>query len=470
MTTQNKQLLGWGLLGTPNGRQQTSDGIDKQIKFASSFDLEQQYGGCLPDPRQKDIEPLYCLKYRKGDNEILGLAEYRSIFEQGQTRAGTYFGAFVETINSSFGKNSIEKVLSALYELSFYQWENFIDKNACSYKESIAGKTFPAPEEQLNEIAENLQHLPPQYLTQTEQQGDLYIATTQDQIVETLRLLLNSGLFYRFKQIFFSASPSISQQMQAKKLVSISFAELKAGNFFTENWQDEVNYLHKYIAQIQTNEKVANEKYQQLERNFANEVNSKAASYIEQAQRAEAELVSLRNDSDVLKHLGKTVLETVANNAQTLHQENLAQFASLSSGQRDEITSQLADLKNQIAKLGMTASNQPAQEPQVRVETRVTPLTWVFAGLSLFLVLFLAVYVLFFSGVSEDDYNKSQGDLKAVKTELAQAKKELERANDQISQLNRKIENYSSNPAPANNSSNMTNEQPLNKNNKGKSK
>ena len=60
-----KQYLGWGLVGTPAGRQFTSDGIDEQLKLGkTAFELAQDLGGCLPSPKSDDNEPLYTLVNR----------------------------------------------------------------------------------------------------------------------------------------------------------------------------------------------------------------------------------------------------------------------------------------------------------------------------------------------------------------------------------------------------------------------
>ena len=114
-----KQYLGWGLVGTPAGRQYTNNGIDKQFNLGkTAFELGQDLGGCLPSPKLGDDAPLYALISRTEQNvSLLGFAEYFSIYEQGQTRAGTYFGSFIEAANASFSPNSIKDIFSGLRQL-----------------------------------------------------------------------------------------------------------------------------------------------------------------------------------------------------------------------------------------------------------------------------------------------------------------------------------------------------------------
>lgn len=39
MSIDNKKYLGWGIVGTPSGRQQVGYGADRQLNLAKNFDL-----------------------------------------------------------------------------------------------------------------------------------------------------------------------------------------------------------------------------------------------------------------------------------------------------------------------------------------------------------------------------------------------------------------------------------------------
>lgn len=81
------KILRLEVVGTPSGRQQVGYGADRQLNLAKNFDLPQEFGSCLIDPRQSDEPPLYRLSYfTENKNSVLGIATYYSIFEQGQTR------------------------------------------------------------------------------------------------------------------------------------------------------------------------------------------------------------------------------------------------------------------------------------------------------------------------------------------------------------------------------------------------
>lgn len=199
--TQN--LLGWGIIGTPKGRQASGDGLDKQLKLANSYDLPQEFCSSLPSPTQKDFTPLYCLQLLQNNGTpVLALSEYRPIFEQGQTRSGSYYGAFIETANYAFDENNVQVLFDSLSELSSYQRTHFIDEENTCYKESISGKTFPGPSK-INQIASDLVPLKPNLLSQTAQQSVAYIQVGKEELMDVLKAVLREQFYYRYRQIFF---------------------------------------------------------------------------------------------------------------------------------------------------------------------------------------------------------------------------------------------------------------------------
>ena len=244
-----KQYLGWGLVGTPAGRQFTSDGIDEQLKLGkTAFELAQDLGGCLPSPKSDDNEPLYALVSRIEQNAtILGFAEYFSIYEQGQSRAGTYFGSFIETANASFSPNSIKDIFSGLRQLSIYQTKNFIDNEKKAYHTSITGKTFEAPKAldkiQLVEPVKNS-------IIKTPPSDFLFIHCQKDEAVKVAEYLIAKGLYYQYKDIFFTENEHISAQVRQMKRLQISSSQLFNLDVFVSHYKSEITYLHSYIQEL----------------------------------------------------------------------------------------------------------------------------------------------------------------------------------------------------------------------------
>ena len=244
-----KQYLGWGLVGTPAGRQFTSDGIDEQLKLGkTAFELAQDLGGCLPSPKSDDNEPLYALVSRIEQNAtILGFAEYFSIYEQGQSRAGTYFGSFIETANASFSPNSIKDIFSGLRQLSIYQITHFIDNEKKAYHTSITGKTFEAPKAldkiQLVEPVKNS-------IIKTPPSDFLFIHCQKDEALKVAEYLIAKGLYYQYKDIFFTENEHISAQVRQMKRLQISSSQLFNLDVFVSHYKSEITYLHSYIQEL----------------------------------------------------------------------------------------------------------------------------------------------------------------------------------------------------------------------------
>lgn len=241
-------VLGWGIIGTPKGRQASGDGLDKELKLADSYDLPQEFCGYLPSPTQRDFTPLYCLQFRiKNNKSVLSLAEYRPIFEQGQTRGGSYFGAFIETANLSFGENSAKSLVESLFELSSYQSSHFIDAENTRYKESISGKPFDPPSK-LELIANDLTALKPNILTKTVATSSVYIPTRPEELIDTLKSILREQLYYQYEQIFFSESVYIATQISSRTL-KLSANALIHSNSFIIPFRNEIGYLHRTLEE-----------------------------------------------------------------------------------------------------------------------------------------------------------------------------------------------------------------------------
>lgn len=438
MSVENKSLLGWGIVGTPAGRQQVGYGVDKQLNLAKTFDLVQDIGGCLIDPRQND-EPLYRLSYlTQNDISVVGVAEYRSIFEQGQTRAGTYFGSFIETVNSQVDEKNIPTLLSALAHLSFFQFENFIDPDKRAYIQSINGVEIQAPHEKLDEIAQGLTTLTPNYLTQTLQNGDVYIHCQKGEAEETLKLLLKTGVFYRYKQIFFSESQYISAQIQRKRVEQISFQQLQAITNGNQPWLKEISYLRSAIGKLQADKK-------QIETDKLNLQKNQAQMVAQELQEKEAQLQKVVSQYEQRAIHAEQQLQAMntftvlGQQIYGLYDEQRAKLENTELPQKKEqtlVVEQLSSIKSQIASLNHRLAQPQAVAKEGSAEDN-TVMAWIFGVLSLILLVILLgnlVWGMFISTdktISEKEfitYQKLQKDVPSLTEEkeaLAQQVSEL---------------------------------------------
>lgn len=314
-----KQYLGWGLVGTPAGRQFTSDGIDEQLKLGkTAFELAQDLGGCLPSPKSDDNEPLYTLVNRIEQNAtILGFAEYFSIYEQGQSRAGTYFGSFIETANASFSPNSIKDIFSGLRQLSIYQMTHFIDNEKKAYHTSITGKTFEAPK-----ALDKIQLVAPvkNSITKTPPSDFLFIHCQKDEALKVAEYLIASGLYYQYKDIFFTESEHISAQVRQMKRLQISSSQLFSLDVFVSPYKSEIHYLHSYIQELSKKYQDAINEIKHLNEEQEQIINKKVQEqeilFQQQVNKIEEEKNKLLDEAHQMRELagfGRTELSKFAN-------------------------------------------------------------------------------------------------------------------------------------------------------------
>ena len=314
-----KQYLGWGLVGTPAGRQFTSDGIDEQLKLGkTAFELAQDLGGCLPSPKSDDNEPLYALVSRIEQNAtILGFAEYFSIYEQGQSRAGTYFGSFIETANASFSPNSIKDIFSGLRQLSIYQITHFIDNEKKAYHTSITGKTFEAPK-----ALDKIQLVAPvkNSITKTPPSDFLFIHCQKDEALKVAEYLIASGLYYQYKDIFFTESEHISAQVRQMKRLQISSSQLFSLDVFVSPYKSEIHYLHSYIQELSKKYQDAINEIKRLNEEQEQIINKKVQEqetlFQQQVNKIEEEKNKLLDEAHQMRELagfGRTELSKFAN-------------------------------------------------------------------------------------------------------------------------------------------------------------
>ena len=390
-----KQYLGWGLVGTPAGRQFTSDGIDEQLKLGkTAFELAQDLGGCLPSPKSDDNEPLYALVSRIEQNAtILGFAEYFSIYEQGQSRAGTYFGSFIETANASFSPNSIKDIFSGLRQLSIYQTTHFIDNEKKAYHTSITGKTFEAPK-----ALDKIQLVAPvkNSITKTPPSDFLFIHCQKDEALKVAEYLIASGLYYQYKDIFFTENEHISAQVRKMKRLQISSVQLFSLDVFVSLYKSEIHYLRSDIQELSKKYQDAINKIKRLNEEQEQIINKKVqeqeALFQQQVNKIEEE----KNKLLELAGLGQIKLSKFA--------KGIISKVSPAIDQRidQRLDTKLTEFSSKISSEIKSATDNVMLPPQ-----KVSKPGWIIlSGILGFIVIVLSILLIYMSSQSSDPKTK----------------------------------------------------------------
>lgn len=390
-----KQYLGWGLVGTPAGRQFTSNGIDEQLKLGkTAFELAQDLGGCLPSPKSDDNKPLYALVSRIEQNAtILGFGEYFSIYEQGQSRAGTYFGSFIETANASFSPNSIKDIFSGLRQLSIYQMTHFIDNEKKAYHTSITGKTFEAPK-----ALDKIQLIAPvkNSITKIASSDFLFIHCQKGETLKVAEYLVTSGLYYQYRDIFFTESEHISAQVRKMKRLQISSAQLFSLDVFVSPYKSEIHYLHSYIQELSKKYQDAINEIKRLNEEQEQIINKKVqeqeALFQQQVNKIEEE----KNKLLELAGLGQIKLSKFA--------KGIISEVSPAIDQRidQRLDTKLTEFSSKISSAIKSATDNVMLPPQ-----KVAKPGWIIlSGILGFIVIVLSILLIYMSSQSSDPKTK----------------------------------------------------------------
>ena len=390
-----KQYLGWGLVGTPAGRQYTNNGIDKQFNLGkTAFELGQDLGGCLPSPKLGDDAPLYALISRTEQNvSLLGFAEYFSIYEQGQTRAGTYFGSFIETANASFSPNSIKDIFSGLRQLSIYQMTHFIDNEKKAYHTSITGKTFESPK-----ALEKIQLVAPvkNSITKTASSDFLFIHCQEGEALKVAEYLITSGLHYQYKDIFFTESEHISAQVRQMKRLQISSSQLFSLDVFVSPYKSEIHYLRSDIQELSKKYQDAINKIKRLNEEQEQIINKKVqeqeALFQQQVNKIEEE----KNKLLELAGLGQIKLSKFAKG-----------IISKVSPAIDQRIDQRLDTKLTEFSLKISSAIKSATDNVMLPPQKVSKPGWIIlSGILGFIVIVLSILLIYMSSQSSDPKTK----------------------------------------------------------------
>ncbi|MFQ1022873.1 hypothetical protein ACIWO4_06155 [Avibacterium paragallinarum] len=471
---ENRKYLGFGIIGAAKGRQYSSAGVDKQVKFAEHFDLNQIYGGVLP-PHQEDQlnSVLYRLTYKEtAQGKILGIAEYRSAGEMGQTRPGSYLGAFIESVQTKFTAQNA--LFSALFKMSQYQFNHFIDKKEVRYNAIIDGQPFDAPEAELDEIANQLQNLGRKF-TLPSKTEDLYIyLNSNDELVTVLETLLENNLFYLYENIYFSTSQYIYKKLKASnrqgiklifsseldKLVTHFYQEDRK-NLLTENQKingDFINFQHQYQSLISQKEQeirkhyeyIGTEKMKQLEQEKNQEIMQWQNEYRQlqsQIKEKDNELSQIKERLSYVQEratFSNSIIKVIAQNKNLFQELDIQNLPDIKTEKDilNEISSLKKDVSNSILdienNIGYITNNMPKE---IRKESIFT---WLFLATSTIFAIILGLNTWVFNEKPQESSTKEnpliQNQFDSINNKVDMLIKKIDKLND----TSREREIYSS--------------------------
>ncbi|MDG6896231.1 hypothetical protein [Volucribacter amazonae] len=439
-----KGLLGWGIVGTPKGRQRASAGLDEQINQAGIFDLDQNIGQCLPDPiKDRGESTLYYLTYREiSGYTLLGIAEYRSVKEMGQNRTGSYFGSFIECINSNFSTNEADlKILfSDLYNLNLYQYKSFIDTQDMMYSELIDGKkVIELPN--LDKISQKLTALRPKFINHVNIKESLFVYTGNISVINIMKFLLEQQVYHQYKHIYFSSSTEITNKIKQRKNVDvIDFTkDLFKSSYFTISYQQEILALHKDIKSLMDKEnqlKENNVKLQSLleqqEKEKEQEINRRVSIVIGEEKEQLHKIQDKIEQEQIFIDLGKKILGELTNHKEALTRYNLVEISNTHS--RNQLNSVI---KPYIDRLSSEIKEQSKKVESVNkpIEYKESIYTWIFAAISIIFLVIIGILIFIYENKNDKDDRVSP----ILKNEIIEVKNKIENIDENNKILLKKL-------------------------------
>lgn len=413
--------------------------------------------------------------------KILGIAEYRSAGEMGQSRSGSYLGSFVESINSSF--TSSKSIFSALYKMNKYQFHHFIDHQEICYKTMIDGVSFDAPEEELNNIANTLTKLRVRLIPESSKE-DLYIYFSDDNEREkVLDEVLKRDLFYIYNNIYFSSSSFVYEKLKEnnkKGIKLISSAALFFANDLSVLYQNEVDRLrvniHKTSGELadlkQNQQRILEEKSLMLEQQYHQqseqrikeiemtkdqeivEIRNRYIALENELNKAKNELEKQRNrleESQKMEEFSTEIIKVFSANKGMISSINMEELPNIISDREvlrrlsdntQEISKYLHSLsadKTSITEINRNLNDLKQHYVKIPKEVRKESIfTWIFLATSLAFAIILAIN-------SYPWFNSSTGTATSSKTETAESsKRESSKQDSNNTDKKNGIENISS--------------------------
>jgi hypothetical protein len=132
--------------------------------------------------------------------------------------------------------------------------------------------------------------------------------------------LIASGLYYQYKDIFFTESEHISAQVRQTKRLQISSSQLFSLDVFVSPYKSEIHYLHSYIQELSKKYQDAINEIKRLNEEQEQIINKKVQEqetlFQQQVNKIEEEKNELLNEACQMRKLagfGRTELSKFAN-------------------------------------------------------------------------------------------------------------------------------------------------------------
>lgn len=228
------QFIGWGWVGTPDGRQQVGKGTPKVADLAHYFDLPSEVGVCLPTPSPETFQhPLFCIFYRAKE-QFLGMGHYVAVNEFSSTRKGSHLGSFLLCTENRIPKGQGELVLRLLDGFTKSQYQQVVDPSTSAYKQGVSlyNLSMPQPQELLNQLEANLGTPSPCFKLHNPASKPLVIYYQHGRLPQLINGILEQELFMDFSEVYFTSSLTL-----AKKFLENHFTVWSAENFDGAHWE-----------------------------------------------------------------------------------------------------------------------------------------------------------------------------------------------------------------------------------------
>lgn len=318
----NNRFIGWGWVGTPDGRQQVGKGTPKVADLAHYFDLPSEVGVCLPTPSPETFQhPLFCIFYRAKE-QFLGMGHYVAVNESSSTLKGSHLGSFLICTENRIPKGQGELVLRLLDGFTKSQYQQVVDPSTSAYKQGVSlyNLSMPQPQELLNQLEANLGTPSPCFKLHNPASKPLVIYYQHGRLPQLINGILEQELFMDFSEVYFTSSLTL-----AKKFLENHFTVWSAENFDGAHWEWTsvakpmalkyaqqllelgVQAQHKleqqrqeFDARLQQQVREAEQRYNQLKQEAREEVRLYQARLEEQEQekrQLEAQLLQMQRSS-----------------------------------------------------------------------------------------------------------------------------------------------------------------------------
>lgn len=269
---------------------------------------------------------------------------------------------------------------------------HFIDNEKKAYHTSITGKTFEAPKA-LDKI--QLVAAVKNSITKTVSSDFLFIHCQKDEALKVAEYLIKSGLYYQYKDIFFTENEHISAQVRQMKRLQISSSQLFSLDIFVSPYKSEIHYLYSYIQELSKKYQDAINEIKRLNEEQEQIINKKVQEqetiFQQQVNKIEEEKNKLLYEADQMRELagfGRIELSKFANGI----------ISEVSPAIDQSLDKKLTEFSLKISSAIKSATDNVMLPPQ-----KVSKPGWIIlSGILGFIVIVLSI-LLIYMGIQSSD-------------------------------------------------------------------